>query len=132
FVGHVPQLPREGDARPRSLASFCFKNPDLVRAPVETLLKGNHVQGRYYEEIENGIMPLSTRYFKVMSRRKRRHPYEGVVDWMYNKVDMYEDIKKNGITEPIIINKHNKILDGNHRKEILEYLGYKTVIARVV
>ena len=132
YLGNVPQLEREGDPRPRSLSSLCFENPDLKRLPVDSLHKGNHVQGRYYEELENGVMPLSTRYFSIMKRKKKKLPYEDIVDWMYKKVDTYYDIKKNGIKEPILINKHNKILDGNHRKEILEYLGYKTVLVREV
>jgi SAM-dependent methyltransferase len=132
FKKHIPQLPREDDVRPRSLASYCFKNPDLARVPVEGLLKGNHVQGQYYKEIDNGVMPLSTRYFRIIRRSKRNLPYEDIVDCMYKKVAMYKDVKENGIKEPILVNKHYKILDGNHRKEILEYLGYKTTLVRKV
>ena len=76
MVNHVPQLEVKGDPRPRSLGSLCFKNPDLKRVPINSLIKGNHVQGRYYEEIENGVMPLRTRYFKMMLKKKKKMPYE--------------------------------------------------------
>ena len=132
LVKHIPQIEREGDPCPRSLETFCFKNPDMDRVDISTLLKGNHVQGRYYEELEMGISPLKTRYFKMLCKRKRSKPREDMISWMYKKVDMYNSVKENGYREPIIINGHNKILDGNHRKEILEYLGFKTAIIRKV
>ena len=51
---------------------------------------------------------------------------------MNDKVAMYASVKENGIREPIMVNKNYKILDGNHRKEILEYLGHKTAIVRKI
>lgn len=132
LVGRIPQLPIEGDPFPRSISSYCFENPELEVAPLDKLLKGNHVQGRFYEELDKGVMPLKTRYFKMLCKRKRSLPKEDLVKRMYEKVELYESIKKNGVREPIMINKHYKILDGNHRKEILEYLGYKTAIVRKI
>ena len=132
LVSHVPQLPMEGDPCPRSLASYCFKNPCLERVEVSKLLRGNHVQGMYYSELDQGVHPLQTRYFKMFCKKHRRKPREDLEKWMYDKVRMYWDVKKFGVKEPIIVNKHYKILDGNHRKEILEYLGYKTTIVRKV
>lgn len=49
---------------------------------------------------------------------------------MHKKAKMYEDVKKNGIKNPIIVNKHYRVLDGNHRYNILKYLGYKEAIVR--
>jgi hypothetical protein len=132
LVNYVPQLPMEGDSCPRTLESFCFKNPCLERVELDKLQKGNHVQGRYYEEMDRGAHPFETRYFKILCRRKKGKPREDLEKWMLDKVAMYWSVKKYGIREPIIVNKHYKILDGNHRKEILEYLGYKTAIVRKV
>ncbi len=131
-VGYVPQPPMEGNLRPRSLASYCFENPDLERVSLERLERGSHMREAFYEQIEQGILPLETQYFKKLCRLKKRSPREGLIEWMYAKVAMYEDVKKHGIKEPIIVNKHYRILDGNHRKRILEFLGYKTTIIRMV
>ena len=132
LVSHVPQLSMEDDPCPRTLESFCFKNPCLERVEVNKLIKGNHVQGMYYSELEQGVHPLQTRFFKMFRKKHRRKPREDLEKWMYDKVKMYWDVKKFGIKEPIIVNKHYKILDGNHRKEILEYLGYETTIVRKI
>lgn len=132
-VGHVSQLPREGDPRPRSLASYCFKNPLLDRVPLSKLERGNHIQGNFHEEVEEGVHPLDTRYFKLLKKKKgHKLSKEELEKIMYDKAEMYWDVKRNDIKEPIIVNHHNRVLDGNHRKKALEYLGYETSIVRKV
>ena len=51
---------------------------------------------------------------------------------MFDKVKMFKNVKKYGIREPIIVNNWYRVLDGNHRTEILRYLGYKETIVRKV
>ena len=132
LVGSVPQLPREGDPRPRSLSSMCFKSKTLERVSIDKLLRGHHIQGNFHEQIEKGVHPLKTRYFKMLCRRvaNKGVPMKVLEKKMLNKVKMYGDIKKNGILEPIITNKWYRVLDGNHRSKILPFLGYKETNVR--
>jgi ParB-like chromosome segregation protein Spo0J len=51
---------------------------------------------------------------------------------MYDKAVMYEDVKRHGVKRPIVINNKYRILDGNHRAKIMEHLGYKYALVRIV
>lgn len=126
------QLPREGDPNPRSLSSYLFKSKHLERIPVDKPTHGGHIQGMFHEALDKGQDPFETRYFKMMRRRKRKTPLEDLKKRMMEKVAMYDDVKKNGMLEALIVDKHYRIRDGNHRSQILKHLGEKELIVRVV
>ena len=132
LVSHIPQLPREDDPCPRSLSTFCFQSPSLERMPLNKLTRGHHMEGDFYTELEKGIHPLETSFYKSLRQRSRRATDEQLQQWMLDKVATYEDIKKNGIKEPIIVNKDNSVLDGNYRLKMLEFWGDETTIIRRV
>jgi hypothetical protein len=52
--------------------------------------------------------------------------------WMRNLLDLLEDIKKNGIKEPIWIYKDYRINTGHKRVSIALFLGYTTIKAVIV
>jgi hypothetical protein len=132
FVSHVPQQERDGDPRPRSLSSLCFRNRLLERVPLNELRRGHHQRGIFCEEIEKGTPPLETEFYKNIRRKRRSISDEELQAWMFGKIALYEDVKKNGIKEPVIIDRNNAILDGNYRVKMLRFLGYRSTIARRV
>jgi len=130
MIGFIPQLEVNGDSCPRSLSTICYKNRNLERVNLSELLRGAHVKADFHKQIEEGVEPLKTNYFRRLRANHKDSDIKELEQRMFDKVKMYYDVKKNGIKEPIIINGHNRILDGNHRVKILEYLGYKSVIVR--
>lgn len=128
----IPQLPIEGDPCPRTLSTICFKNPYMRKVALSQLKRGAHVKADFHIEVDKGKHPLRTSYFRRLKITHRNSPRKDLEKKMYDKVAMFEDVKKYGIKEPIIVNKDMRVLDGNHRVKILEYLGYKYVFARVV
>jgi len=132
-VGVISPLSLQDDPRPRHLWSLCFESPCIERVPIDSLDCGNHVQGAYYEEIEKGVDPLKTRYFKILKKYRNKTKgwsKETLEKFMYGKVALYKDVKKNGLHKAITINAENRILDGNHRYKITRYLGYKSILIR--
>ena len=45
-------------------------------------------------------------------------------------VDLYNDVKKNGLKEPISVGLNNRIKDGNHRCLIMKHLGYESILIK--
>lgn len=139
LVDEIPELPLEGDPFPRRQWSFCFKNPDLERIPVDSIDNGNAQQRDFLEELDKGIKPLETKYYKRY-KDYRRKTTSGQKVWTEAKLErymnfqaeLYEDIKKNGLKTPIIVDGEGRIRDGNHRHNIMKHLGYKSIIIKRV
>lgn len=129
-VGFIDELPLDNDPDPRRLWGLCFKSPHLERVELSTLDRGNHVQDDFYREIDSGMEYKSTRYYKIMKPYRKRWPDEKLNSWFEDRIKLFNDVRKNGPTRPIYVGANNRILDGNHKSSIMEYLGYKTVIIR--
>ena len=56
--------------------------------------------------------------------------YIGIKD--IHKKELYLNIREFGLMKPIIINSNNRIVDGNHRCEIMKHLGHKSILVRRV
>jgi len=94
---------------------------------------GNHVQDGFYEELDRGKDPFRTRYYRVLKQyRKKKWSPDKIKRYMIAKAEMYEDIKKNGLRDPIVVNSKNRIVDGNHRYNMLKHLGHKSILIRRV
>jgi hypothetical protein len=129
-VGFVDQLPLEGDPFPRVQWGLCFKNRDVERITIDVLNRGNNVQIGFYTDIDKGVDPLRTRYFRILKNYRNKWSEERLLEFIFGKKELYEDVKKNGIQKPLIVNSEGRVLDGNHRHRMLEVLGYKNVIVR--
>jgi hypothetical protein len=129
-VGFIDELPLEGDPFPRRLWGLCFKSRHIDRVPIDSLDSGNHVQDKFYKELDGGVAPRDTKYGRILAKYRKAWP-EGRLDkFLSDKVELYNDIKKNGLQRPIIITANNRIADGNHRCQMLKHLGEKTVLVR--
>jgi len=79
-----------------------------------------------------------TKYFKIIAPyRLKKNPESLSVwtekelhDFFRGKINLYKNVKEDGLKQPIIINKEGRILDGNHRFMMLKHLGHETVLVR--
>lgn len=127
-VGYIAPLPMEGN-HARKMESVCFKSDvDLVK--ISDLDSSNHVQDGFYTELGNGTDYTKTRYFRIMKPYRKKWSEERLHNWFKDRVKVYQDIKTNGLKTPIIVDKDNKILDGNHRFAIVRELGFKYIYIR--
>lgn len=127
----------EGDPYPRRLYGICFKNPLLERVGLDKITCGNNVQNGYYEEIDKNINPLKTKYYKILKPYRKNWSEKRLKKHMLDKANLYKDVKKHGVKKPIIVkreykNGQNRIIDGNHRYNMLKHLGHKSAIVRFV
>jgi len=119
----------------REMTSICFKSPLLERISIDILDNGNEQQRNFYEELDRGLHWSETDYYRRM-KSYRRHSgsrqemwsEEKLNNYMQERVDLYEDIKKNGLKDPLKVKRSdNRITDGNHRHRIAKHLNYKTI-----
>ena len=129
----------EGDPFPRKLWGICFKNPLLERVPIDKLDCGNHMQDGFYKELDEGKDPFETKYYRDTKRYRqgkiRRWTDNVCQEYVADKANVYFDIRKNGIKNPIIVKKEikpDRIADGNHRHCMLKHLEEKSVIVRKI
>ena len=124
--------PLEGDPYPRRLYSICFKNPLLERVPLEDLDCGNNVQEGFYKEIDEGKDPTETEYYKILKPYRKGWSEVKLNKYVHDKKNIYTDLKEYGIKKPLIVktSRNNRIVDGNHRYNMLRYLGHKSAIIR--
>lgn len=131
-VGFIDIKPNDGDPGYRKLSSICFKSRFIEKVPVERIDASNHVQDDFWREIDNGKHFTETRYYRILAKYRKNWEPGRLDKWMQERVDNYESIKKDGLRTPIIIDKDDKILDGNHRFSGLINLGFKNVFVRKI
>ena len=130
-VGYAePSL--EGDPYPRRLYGICFKNPLLERISLEELDCGNNVQEGLYEDIDDGKDLTETNYYKILKPYRKGWSEKKLNKHISSKKQVYLDLKEDGIKKPLIVKtiRNNRIVDGNHRFNMLKHLGHKSVIIR--
>ena len=126
----IPKPSLEGDPFPRHQWSLCFKSPLIERVQLDSLSYNNHIQDNFYKELDDGIDIRKTQYYIETKQYRRKWTEENVFKHIVSKKELYEDVKKNGLFQPLIIDDNNKILEGNHRCAIMKHLGYKTILIR--
>ena len=133
-VDNVIDLPLDNDPFPRQLYGLCFKNPDIERVLMERQILANNVQEGFYDELEKGRNAHKTRYYRIMKPYRRGHGWsdDRIKRFFQERVALWEDMKKNGLLRPIMLNAGGRVVDGNHRFGMMRSLGYKTVLARRV
>lgn len=131
-VGYQDELPFDNEIHPRHLKSICFKSKFIERVPVADLDSSNHVQDQFYAELDQGIDYKQTRYYKIIKHYRKKWEPEKLDKWFNERMAVYKDLKENGLKKPILIDKNNKILDGNHRYSMMRHLGNETILVRKV
>ena len=136
-VGFVDKIKAENDPRPRKLHSIMFKS-GLKRVPLNTIKNGNDQQRGFLEQLDRGIDPTKTDYYRRLRDYRQRTgsnqqtwTKEQLVDYMIERVNLYEDVKKNGLKAPLYVRpRDDRIVDGNHRHNIEEHRGRRTGIIK--
>ena len=129
-VGFIDALPLEGDPMPRKLWGLCFKSRHIERAPMEFDC-ANHVQDKFYYEIEKGKDFRATKYYRILKGYRKTWTQEQLDEFIQKKMKLYADIKERGQIDPIIVG-NGRVLDGNHRYSMLKHLGITSVYVRKI
>ncbi len=130
-VGFLDLLPAEG-AHSRKLRSLCFKSHSISRILVDNLDSSNHVQDKFYGELDGGKTYRDTHYYKILRKYRAKWGERRLNRWVEEKVALYGDIKENGLKKAIIIDSDNRILDGNHRYSMMKNLGNEDIFVRKI
>lgn len=142
LVKMIDDVPEEGDSSPRKLFSVLFKSPCLRRVNIEKvqLRQGNretsfgHLAIRDLTErviAGDDIDIVDTEFYREWKRRKPRWAERTTRVFCQGKLDLVRGIVKDGLKDPILVQKDTlKLADGSHRIEVMDVLGYKTIIAR--
>ena len=140
---YVPQLSEEikkVDSSPRNIWSISFNSP-LERIAIEDIKTESEDDSMYIaiqklaEEINQGDIKdiQDTDYYKAWIKRKQgRWPIKFTNNFVTNKYNMMMSIKDNGLMDPLIVGKNNKLYDGGHRLAVMKAFGYKSVIVQWV
>lgn len=131
-VGFIDALPFGDDPMPRKLWSLCFKSRFIEKEAIDKVICPNKLQDGFCAELDKGIKYDETNYYRALKKYRTRWTEDKLRRWTLDRVAVFEDIKKNGLKKPMIINADNLILDGNHRYEVMKYLGYKNIFVRKV
>ena len=138
-VKGIDEIPSYGDPAPRRLWTLCFKSKLIERIDINKLDNGNHQQIGFYGQLDKDGLNFDARktdyYRRMKTYRMKEHRWslKKVDDFVWGKAYLYMDIKKSGLMKPIIVSsKNNRIVDGNHRCEMLKHLGYKSILIRRV
>ncbi len=139
-VEGIKQIDVTGDPSPRKLWTLAFQSPSLKRVLMNKLDCGNYVQSNFYQQLDDGLDYRKTKYYRIIRKYRLEKNPESLSVWtedqlywfMENKIRIYKSIKREGLEQPIIVDKTGKILDGNHRFMMLKHLGHKTILVREV
>jgi len=135
-VGSINNVPLEDDPYPRKLYGICFKSPLIEREQIDKINLGNKLQIGFYKELDKGIKPTETEYYKKLVKYRKnkedRWPKERIINFVEQKAKLFKDVKETGIMDPLLVNSENRIVDGNHRGRMIKYLGFNTALVRRV
>lgn len=130
-VGFIDVLPQTGGS-PRKLRSLCFKSRHIDRELIEKIDSSNHVQDDFYAELDSGKGYQDTKYYKILKKYRAKWGEEKLNKWIVERIENYESIKMEGLKVPIIIDRNNRILDGNHRFAGWRNLNHKYIYTRKI
>ncbi len=132
-VGIIDDVSMDDPYPRKGMKSLCFKSPYIERVKMDEIDNPLDVCG-FYADVEAGKDPHETEHAKnLLTNSKRKHWSEKRFDkYLKRKVNIFEDIKENGLKSPIIINSDNRVCDGRNRFEAMKHLGYNSVLVRRV
>ena len=130
------------DPCPRELQSYLFRGR-LERKKISELhtgakfikIRNKKISKR---EIVDGLLKVNnesefekTLYFTVLRKLYgKRWGKDRILAFIKGKYQTLENLKKEGLKDPILIKMDNKLIDGGHRIRYFQHEGYKSVITR--
>lgn len=136
-VNSVYYVNPKNDPSPRLLWSFMFKSPILTRTPIEKLYhRGGKLVTSFYQKMDRNENYKRTSYYKYWVKKQgfkdRKLSLEQIDMLVKSKLELFKNVKKNGLMKPIVTRSDGKVIDGTHRVEMARQLGYSSVITRTV
>lgn len=139
-MGFIDVISSDDDPSPRDLWSMMFRNPLLSKIRIDDIVMP--ASDRMQKAVDDLALKLTTtgfekieelEYHKAWVDRKKDKWTPGKIDnFVIDKIRIMTSVKKNGLYDPIILQRDNKLSDGGHRLAMLKALGYKTVLVRRV
>lgn len=139
LVKQVPLQPMEGDPHPRPMFSFLYKSPKVERIPLDEIkVEGGFDSDSYKFGVEFVKEALAsedykkTRYYGIQNvHRHHKWPQERVDSFIEGKYQLVRNISKNGILEPLILDRNGYLVDGLHRYMTLRVLGKDAIVRKM-
>lgn len=141
-VGLIENVPTEGDSKPRNLYSIMFKNPLISRVAMNQFnprkIRGYHMHEAQadlaqYLVIDAQFDLFDTDYYRAWTRRKSDKWSERTIRYVAQlKTNVMQDVRDNGLKDPLLVDSGMQLCDGGHRLAILKAMGHRSVIVRVI
>lgn len=138
LISQIKPISGDGDPHPRKMFSYLFKSPNVDRIDLDKI-NFECVGDRYDAMVEfanlvikeNDFDITKTKYYDLQKLgRSHKWSQEKIYNFVKGKQELILDIQKNGLLEPIIINRDFFIMDGLHRYFATKALGHNSIIAR--
>ena len=133
-----------GDPAPRPMYSILFKsrlkryriydllNPEFYNKKLR-ILEYCEAFSEFAERIINKNYDVEgTKFFKLYVEGRRKKLGVARKKRLKKLITMIEDVYKNGMKKPLLVNRMGHMLDGSHRVILLQHLGYEEVLCREV
>jgi len=136
-IGKVSSISAKDDPHPRDMFSYLFKSRKIRRIPLEdvklrgALRDGDEIVDFIKRVLAERFLDIrDTKYHQIQDYdRKGRWSASKINKFIQEKRELIQDIAKNGIQEPLILDERN-LVDGLHRYLVAKVLGYKSIIVR--
>jgi len=138
YKARTRHMDRKGDPSRRELWSMLFRS-NLRRRNFKDLLPGatgDAIKLSREELIDKvindqGVDLRKTDYYETwVQRMSYKWSEQETYDFVKRKSDLFFDIARIGVKDPILLDMDNKIVDGGHRVACLKALGHESVITR--
>lgn len=125
--GDTIQLSTKGDPAPRRIKSHRYDSTIIMRIKIDDIeLHGlSETLDKFYGENDNEPYRLWFRENRSWSEERITKQFRYLKKTMVSIADAGQNL-------PILINRHNRVLDGIHRVAVMKALGYKTILARYI
>lgn len=137
-AGIVEPPPTEGDPAPRELYSVLLKNPLIWRVPVAEI--DVRKRDRMFEAVAKlaariaageDVEPLDTDFARLWAERKKGKWSDRTLGkFVRRKVNVMQGVARDGLMDPIVVDKDLRLCDGGHRLATVKALGCGSVIVR--
>lgn len=120
--------------------SVIFENPKLVEKEVtevfnnQPLTKSRRFLPSFGRLIDDSSNPLNSDYYRYL----RRRGFKDSKKLLMERVNLIDDVRKNGIKDPLILGRmvndkyqKDRLTDGDHRITIAKKIGIKKVICKI-
>ena len=141
-MGECKLLSEKDDPHPRKMFSLKYQSPKIKRVPMKEIKIRNPHHERTISAMNDYIRLCltgkdfnirKTQYYRLeMKRKEGRVPEKDVFERAEKKRNTLHDIIQNGMKSPIIVNNDRYVIDGTHRLFLLQAMGYRSAIVRIL